>query len=322
MTEPASTRLSRLLALVPWLAANDGTTLAACAEHFGVTERQLQEDLELLIVCGRPGYGPDQLVDIQFWDDDFEIHLDERIHVVDPQVLDLPLRLTHEEALTLLVALRLLAQVPGVEGHDAIVSAAVKLEDATWATEAARTIAVRTGVDEDVRAAVDAALDRQAALAITYAASTRDEVTERIVEPRRVVTVDSVAYLEAFCHLAGALRTFRLDRVLTARVTDVPGTEAADPDPGVPGGPASPLVAVLDLDPGARWLVDVHGADVQQEGPDTMRVALPLLSVDWGVRLVLSLRGQARVVEPDVLADAVTAAAEAALAAYSGQVPW
>ena len=53
-----------------------------------------------------------------------------------------------------------------------------------------------------------------------------------------------------------------------------------------------------------------------------MRVALPLLSVDWGVRLVLSLRGQARVVEPDVLADAVTAAAEAALAAYSGQVPW
>ena len=79
---------------------------------------------------------------------------------------------------------------------------------------------------------------------------------------------------------------------------------------------------MLDLEPGARWIVDVHGAEVRHEGPTGTRVALPLLSLDWGARLVLSLRGQARVVEPAVLTDAVTAAAEAALDAYSGQVPW
>jgi predicted DNA-binding transcriptional regulator YafY len=70
----AADRLSRLLALVPWLIAHDGVTIAECADHFGVTPEQLEVDLWLLVVCGLPGYGPDQLVDIDFWDDG-------RIHV-------------------------------------------------------------------------------------------------------------------------------------------------------------------------------------------------------------------------------------------------
>ena len=320
MTETSAARLSRLLALVPWLLAHDGTTLGECAAHFGVTEAQLQEDLELLIVCGRPGYGPDQLVDIQFWDDEFEIQFDERIHVLDPQALGQPLRLTHEEALTLLVALRLLAQVPGVEQHESIVSAAVKLEDASRASEAARLVTVDTGVDTSVRDAVDRALADGRALRIQYAAGTRDEITERTIEPRHVVTVDGVAYLEAHCHLAGALRTFRLDRVLAAAPTDLPVDPPPPTGPGVPPATASAspaLIAVLDLEPGARWLLDVHGAIPVEAAPaGPTRVELPVLSVDWGVRLVMSLHGQARVVAPGELVDAVARTAEAARAAY------
>jgi proteasome accessory factor C len=106
MSETSTERLARLLALVPWLRANDGITIEQAAEHFGVSADQLTTDLWQLIVCGIPGYGPDQLVDIQFWDDD-------RIHVIDAIALDRPLRLTGEEVAALHVALRVLAQVPG-----------------------------------------------------------------------------------------------------------------------------------------------------------------------------------------------------------------
>ena len=110
----SAARLSRLLALVPWLMVNDGITITEAATHFGVSPAQLEKDLWLLIVCGLPGHGPDQLVDIQFWDDG-------RIHVLDAQTMSAPLRLSGDEAVALLVALRLLAQIPGDHDRAALI---------------------------------------------------------------------------------------------------------------------------------------------------------------------------------------------------------
>ena len=79
---------------------------------------------ELLLRLEQEQYEREQLKsDIDFWDDD-------RIHVLDPQTLARPLRLSGEEATTLLVALRMLAQLPGVEDRQAVLTAAAKLEQA------------------------------------------------------------------------------------------------------------------------------------------------------------------------------------------------
>ena len=86
--DTAASRLSRLLALVPWLTANPGVTVDEAAAHFDVSADQLEKDLFLLICTGRPGHFHDDLVDIQFWDED------RRITVLDPQSLDRPLRLS------------------------------------------------------------------------------------------------------------------------------------------------------------------------------------------------------------------------------------
>ena len=110
------------------------------------------------------------------------------------------------------------------------------------------------------------------------------------------------------------------DRVLAAAPTDLPVDPPPPTGPGVPpaNASASPaLIAVLDLEPGARWLLDVHGAIPVEAAPaGPTRVELPVLSVDWGVRLVMSLHGQARVVAPGELVDAVARTAEAGRAAY------
>ena len=57
-------RLQRVLALVPWILAHPGVTLAELATRFEVSERELERDLELLPMCGLPPYTADRLIDV------------------------------------------------------------------------------------------------------------------------------------------------------------------------------------------------------------------------------------------------------------------
>lgn len=300
-------RLSRMLALVPWLIAHDGVTIDEAAAHFEISAEQLEKDLWLLIVCGLPGYGPDQLVDIDFWDDG-------RIHVLDAQTLDRPLRLGADEAMTLLLGLRLLEQVPGVHDRSALLSAAAKLGQAVDLPDGDAAVSAQPVLDEAVSAAVATAINLGADLMITYASGTSDLVSERRISPQQVVLADGRAYLEAYCHLAGAMRTFRLDRIMKISAAsgprDIPETAPV---------PADPAVAILAIAPGAAWIVDVLGAEVLGSDPEgRQRVRLEYADPRWLVRLVLSRGGQIEVLEPASLRTSVTDAAASALRAYAG----
>ncbi len=106
-------QLPRLLALVPYLLARPGVRVADVAATFGVTEERLRKDLDLLWVCGLPGHGPGDLIDVEFEGD--------TITLLEPAGVTRPLRLTVDEALALVVALRALAETPGLVERDAVV---------------------------------------------------------------------------------------------------------------------------------------------------------------------------------------------------------
>ena len=115
-------RLSRLLAMVPYFQAHRGIAIDQAAHDLGVTSTQLTKDLELLFVCGLPGYYPDDLIELEF----SEGH----VHVGFTAGMDRPLRLTSTEASTLLVALSALVDTPGVVDRDAARRAIAKIEQA------------------------------------------------------------------------------------------------------------------------------------------------------------------------------------------------
>jgi predicted DNA-binding transcriptional regulator YafY len=303
-------RLSRMLALVPWLTAHDGVTIEEAAAHFEVSAEQLEKDLWLLIVCGLPGYGPDQLVDIDFWDDG-------RIHVIDAQTLDRPLRLNAEEAMSLLLGLRLLEQVPGVHDRSAIISTAAKLSQAVDLPAEDAAVSGHPRLDEAMSAAVATAINLSADLAITYASGTSDQVTERRITPHQVVLADGRAYLEAFCFLAGAHRTFRMDRIL--RVSAAPGLTLEPEEAPAPAPTHSEATALVAVESGSAWIIDVLGAEVSGTTPDG-RIAARLAYADprWLVRLALSRGGQIEILQPESVRTDVTDAAAAALRAYAG----
>ena len=98
--EPATTRVKRLLTMVPWLVSRQGIDLAEAAAGLGVTESQLTDDLDLLFMCG---YGPmtDELIDVSYEAG--------RVFVDNADAISRPLRLGVDEAVTVIVGLRALA---------------------------------------------------------------------------------------------------------------------------------------------------------------------------------------------------------------------
>ena len=122
---PVSTRLIRLLNMVPYFQANPRVTRSKAAADLGVSAKQLEEDLNQLWMCGLPGYFPGDLIDFEFSGDTIEVTFSAGI--------DRPLKLTSPEATGLLVALRALADIPGVVDPEAARSAIAKIEDAAGA---------------------------------------------------------------------------------------------------------------------------------------------------------------------------------------------
>ena len=316
VNETAGARLARLLAIVPWLAANDGVTTAEAARHFGVSDKQLQDDLWLLICTGRPGHLHGDLVDIQFWDEDGAIH------VLDAQTLDRPLRLTPDEAAALVVALRYLEQVPGVQQRDVLTSTISKLETAAGEALAAADgvqIAVDGRVPDDIAATVTSAFTDNRRVHLTYV-SASDVRSERDVDPMRVLTIDGQSYLEGWCLTAGAVRTFRLDRIEDIRIlneaTQIPqDIEGVDLTTGLrPDGPTVTLACA----PEAAWIADEYPHDSVEEGVDGhLLVTLPVADDSWLERLLLRMGPAVTIVDRPDIASKVSEAAAAALQRYA-----
>jgi proteasome accessory factor C len=306
-----SDRLPRLLALVPYLLARPGVRIDEAAADFGVTGVQLRRDLELLWMCGLPGYGPGDLIDLSFDSDTVTVTFDAG--------MSRPLRLAAAEATALVVALRALVDTPGVLDTDAVQRALAKIEAAAGLAEQAPMVVGLATREEAATATVREALDRRRALRLRYYTASRDAITDRTVDPMRLLLLEGRSYLEAWCRLAEAVRFFRLDRIEDVTLLD----EASNPPPharpkDVSAGLFRPApdqrVAVLLLGPDAAWVAEYYPVDeVVELSRGTSRVRMRYADEAWMVRLLLGLGSEVTVQEPPELAAALRRRAAAAL---------
>lgn len=315
MSANAASRLARLLALVPYLVSHPGARVADVAELFEVTEKELRADLDLLFVCGLPGYSPGDLIDVDYEGD--------RVTVRNAETIARPLRLSPDEALALVVAARTLAAVPGLQERDALDRALAKLE-AICAPSLPEGEAVRVALEPEGERLAEAedALRNGRRVRLRYHTEARDEVTDRDVDPIRVLSMEGRWYLEGYCRRVEDVRLFRLDRILDLTVLDAaaelpPDAAPRDLDEGL--FRPSPDMAIVRLEVGAaaRWVADYYPCEHVDELPGGgLRLALRVGDTAWVRRLVLRLGRHARVVAPPELATEVEQAARIALVAY------
>lgn len=322
----ASPRLERLLALVPWVMAHPGVSVAEVSERFKVTREELAADLDLLFMCGLPPFGPGDLI-VAYIEGD-------QVVIQEADYLARPMRLTRWEAVRLLVTGRALARLEGLAEAGSLQRALSKLEAALAPDEAAAAagLAERVAVElegtgaEPMLAQLRDAIAERRRIRITYYSFGRDEISEREIDPFVVFGALGNWYVSARDHASGENRIFRVDRIKELSPTDATFEPPEDFDPSsVAAGPlfvpsTRDVEVTIDLAPAAGWVREITPHDAAEGLRDGWtRITLRTAHLQWLARLMLRLGDDARVVAPEELTDAVRAAARGALAAYEAR---
>jgi proteasome accessory factor C len=316
----ARDQVARLLALVPYIQSRREVSLEQAATDFGVRPGQIVKDLNVLWFCGLPGLGMGDLIDV----DMDALEGEGVIRVSNADYLSRPLRLDSSEAAALIVALRALREGGDDDVRPIVDRTLNKLEAAAGdAAQVDIRLPERQSHVDELRQRLSRAVDERRQVRLDYYVPTRDESTERVVDPLKVVTADGNTYLDAYCHLAEDQRLFRLDRISSARVLDVPvddhaGLRPRDLADGIFQPSTEDLLATLRLDPSARWVAEYYPVEDTEEQEDGgLVVRLRVGDPAWLTRLMLRLGGSAELVDPTELAGQVRRVAADALAHYS-----
>jgi predicted DNA-binding transcriptional regulator YafY len=312
-------RLQRLLALVPYVVSRKVVGLAETAAAFGVSERDLVDDLNLLWCVELRAPDPYCPIDLSYEGGE--------IVVSQAESMGRPLRLAVDEASALLVALRMLADLPGLEDRSAMSRLIAKLEDAAGeaasvSSQVAVQVDLRAVEAEGLTAQIRAAIAARRRVHLRYYVPGRDEATERDVDPMRLHVVEGRPYLEGWCLRAEGMRLFRLDRVLALTVLDqaaAPPPEATPVDVGQGLFRPSPddVLVELELSARGRWVAEDYPCESVCDLSDgRVRVALRTPDTRWVRRLALRLGEDGRVISPPELVAEIRDVATAALANY------
>jgi len=307
----ADDRLRRLLALVPWVAAQGGADVEEVCTRFGCSEDELRGDLELLFMCGVHPFTPDSLVEA--WLEDG------RVHISYADWFRRPLRLTPAQGLVLVATARALLSVPGTDPQGPLARALDKVAVLVGA-EPGEGVEVELGqADRGVLAELQTAATQARRVEVDYYSFGSDRHTTRLVDPWVTFSSRGAWYLRGHDHLADEPRLFRVDRIRRARPTDQEFVPPADPGPAEsytrrPGDP----VVVIDLEPDGTWVAGHHPVDaVEDLGAGRLRVHLPVSGPVFLARLLVQLGPLASVVDgPAELLGAGSATAVRLLARY------
>lgn len=309
--ETSAERLQRLLAMVPWIAANDGPTVDDVCARFGLTPAQLAADLEVMWLVGLPPYTPDALIDV--------VQEGDRVWIHYADVFATPQRLTPDQAVALLTAGASVLALPGADPEGALATGVAKLA-AVLGVDAAQVLDVDLGgAQVEVLEVLRQAVREHRRVHLDYYSFGRDQRSERDIDPYVVHAQDGALYVLGHCHQADGERRFRVDRIAAAELLD--STFEPRQEPAVAGvfvpDEDDPRV-VLRLAPAARWVAEAHPVEDQVEETDGgLRVTLAIAAEAWFERLLVSLGPDVEVLDaPDDLRDAGRRAAARILARY------
>ena len=305
-------QVSRLLALVPYLQRHPDADLAETASHFGIGTQQLIADLGVLWYCGLPGGLPGDLIEI----DMDAVAETGQIRLSNAEYLSQPMRFTPDEALSLVVALRAVAELVGDDAAEAVRSALAKLETAAGTPRSA-TVAVVGGA-AGVRELLAQAITAKVQVSFDYIDAAR-ESSHPTVAPIRLITSDGFGYLQAWSPQRGDWRTYRLDRIAEVTVTSQGIPAVGEPPEFGPGWLESSPDAVpvtLTVTAETAWIAEY--IPVQQVRRTDAGVEVDLLVADpaWLRSLILRLGPALVAAAPEEVWGSAIDAANEALAGY------
>jgi proteasome accessory factor BC len=289
----APERFAVLQALLAYLLAACGEGRDAelnadeLAKRFHIPREELQEHLSLLNLVNFGGGCYTVYAELE----GSSVRVDKELY---GDVFRLAPRLTPLEARAIRLALDIVGPSIAAQVHTPLDRVRKKLEETFGQFEEHQTPETRTGHDEEgLVATLSDAIEQRRVVAIDYLKEGEETPSERLVEPYSFERVLPHWLIHTWDRSAEGERSFRLDRMRSARMTDERFEPREGFDPHFLEG--TQQVRVRYAKPVARYRVE-RGAVRLTDGSAlaTLRVG----TRDWLIGEILADRGEAVVLEP------------------------
>jgi predicted DNA-binding transcriptional regulator YafY len=289
-----------VLDLVPFILENPGIEVTALAKKFSVSEKQVLADLELIFMCGLPGYTPYELIDLAFEDG--------VVTVIDPQVLDKPRVFNEVEAVVLNLGLSIIKnalndpiQIKSIEDLQQKIGAKFSsISEISFSTSKPAFYDL-----------VSDAISRNEGLSIRYNSISRDEVSDRVVVPNRIYLTQGNFYFIAIDTKSNQERHYRMDLILNCEISNyVPSNNSSSAD--------VEESFEFKLQTTNKYLTERYSdlfTNVSQQG-DVYQVVGTMNNPQWLKRLIMSNASDLQLLEPAFLQEEIREQVRSTLGLY------
>lgn len=313
----AADKVTLLLSMVPFLMLTSPVSVRDLALRFDITEQQVRELIELLAVSGVPGdsgaYQHQDLFDINWdlYENESVIELWNHVEVETTP------KFSAREAAALVAGLQYISGLlPESERH--VISEL--LEKISYASSTLpENILVSPIAHSEAADVASTALERQAVLTFTYHA-TNGERQHREVEPIRLDLVGTHKYLRAWCREKNALRTFRLDRISDATITNqtfTPKVHADELTDELFTPSEENIIVTFQIDLDVLNFLSAYHPLVREKSTESYLADIHFGSLLSVPNFVALYPGSIRVISPPEAVSAVSQWAERALGRYT-----
>jgi proteasome accessory factor C len=237
-----------------------------------------------------------------------------------------PARLSPVMARALLLALDLLGEAFTVPGLESLAPVRGKIQSLIGASPAGTGVMLDevSPPEHEVIEALRRGIRDRRVVELEYLTKGRLEVTRRLVEPYLLFRGPEAWYLEAYCLLAGGQRTFKLERIRSARLTATPYTLRPEVDltSGRSGQAFTPgevaTWSAVRFEPRWRRHLEDGGLDFVALPDGRLEARVPYADEGWMAYEVLRFLGEAVLERPQSARDRIRELAAALAARYEG----
>ncbi len=298
----APEHLARAIALLNYLVDErrpEVVTWRALKTDLGLTRAEVEADLQLINLVNFGG-GTYALT-AEATEEGVEVVRD-----VMADTFSQPARLSSLMARALLLALDLIGEAITLEGIESLASVRAKVFALIGEGSREGAIIVDDVLPADpriVEVLTHAIRDRKIVV-MEYFTASRDELSERQVEPYLLFRSPDGWYLEGYCLKAGHQRTFKLERVRSAHATENtfaprPEVDLVSRQQGQAFSPDSRAHwATVRLAPHWRTYLEDRGTGWEPGPEDSLIARIPYLDESWIAREVIRFLGEAVLERP------------------------
>jgi len=203
MVDNAISRVARAMDVIPYVLENPGIKIETLATKFGVDQKQIIKELELIFLCGLPGYTPYELIDLTF-EDGF-------VTIIDPQLFDKPRKFTETEGVIINLGLVLLKNSISDTNQIQVIDHLIQKLTAKFKVTSSAVIEKLS--KPDFYDEITKSINQNDSICIDYASISEDSLYQRLIKPLRVSIRNGFYYLYATDLEKDVDRVYRMDQI-------------------------------------------------------------------------------------------------------------